>query len=59
MKCPCEIDHWLHAAAGLQGIASIMQNLRIHDVPVSDAARLKFETELKRITEYLTDKPKA
>ena len=52
-KCPCLVDHWLHVAAGFQGIVGMMIHLENADVPASDAAMAKMEEQLTRLAERI------
>lgn len=53
MKCPCGIDHWLHVAAGFQGIVGMMVNLEAQGVPASPEAIQKMEEQLKKLQERI------
>ena len=46
MKCPCEIDHWHHLAAGFQGIVSMMGVLLHNNVTPTPHAFSKLDEQL-------------
>ena len=49
MKCPCPIDHWAHVVGGLQGIASMMDNLDNAGIHASDEAIRRLKEHLARL----------
>jgi hypothetical protein len=52
-SCPCGVDHWLHLAAGFQGIVGMMANLNAQAVPASDEAMAKLDEQLARLREQI------
>lgn len=49
MICPCGCDHWLHVAAGLQGVAGMLVNLEAAQAPPTRAGLAKLEEQLQKL----------
>lgn len=53
MKCPCGVDHWHWAAAGFQGVVSMLSALKTAEIPPSAAAVDKLKEQLAKLEELI------
>lgn len=53
MICPCGVDHWLHVAFGLKGIAGMFVALENSKVPPTGEGIEKLEEMLNHLRELL------
>lgn len=53
-KCLCSVDHWQHAALGLQGIVGMLNVLQSANVPCSPVALDTLEKFSGQLAEHVT-----